>query len=177
MQSYGKIEICDFQLSLETVPELFRSDYSIDLFKARKTVVSVLIEAFGTIRDYYGSLIEEKENNLDWLIENFPQVEKELVEEFFFSLRPSKIQALYSKERLREFFEFALLQMESKEHCIVQRDGGMFAYFSSMTEEVVLGLKQDFLRKGLDLHSIEVAAIRQEQQHFFFRIAESNGLL
>ena len=70
VRSYGKIELCDFQLSLETVPELFRADYSIDLFKTRKTVVSVLTEVFGSIRDYYGSLLEEKENNLDPSIED-----------------------------------------------------------------------------------------------------------
>jgi oligopeptide transport system substrate-binding protein len=91
----------------------FRRDHSIDLYRARKRVVSFLSERFGAVRDYNGGLMLKQGELLSavrQLLCDEPLNDDFLLENFFYSLTPVVMQTLLQPEQVKTLF---LLLLES----------------------------------------------------------------
>lgn len=90
-----------------------RKDRSIDLYKARKTVVAELVKALGEIRDYNGGMISKQHELLAEvrrLLEGEVEYDDLLLDNFFYSLYPVVMRSVLDAEALKTLFA---MQMES----------------------------------------------------------------
>jgi hypothetical protein len=84
-----------------------RADHSIDLYKARQTVVAELSRIVGEIRDYNGGMISKQHELLtrirDLLVDqgNYDEL---LLENFFYSLAPVVIRAVLDPRAFKTLF-------------------------------------------------------------------------
>ncbi len=95
-----------FRVSLNKTP-FFRKDYSLDLQKARQTVVSELAGVIGNFRDFNGGMIAKQNQTLYRLKKNFKELDTEaefLLENFFYSIKPGIMQSILSPEILKDLF-------------------------------------------------------------------------
>ena len=87
------------------VTEHVKHHTHVDLYKARYEVYSHLKEAFGTIRDYNGSMIEGQNRHFEKLKKALKKnVNDELLESFFFSIIPGELRSVFNVELLKTFF-------------------------------------------------------------------------
>ncbi len=85
----------------------YRKDFSLDLQKARQTVVSELAKIFGDFRDYNGGMILKQNQALDSLKQLLASLDKKkafLVENFFYSIKPGIMQSIIDPKILKTFF-------------------------------------------------------------------------
>lgn len=83
----------------------FRKDRSVNLYKARRKVVSMLVKALGPIRDYNGGLILKQNERLEDFLAAMPKVYDEfLLENFFYSITPIAMQSILPPSLVREWF-------------------------------------------------------------------------
>lgn len=84
-----------------------RADHSIDLYKARQTVVNELSAVIGEVRDYNGGMISKQHELLssirNLLIDN-KDYDELLLENFFYSLAPVIVRALIDPEAFKTLF-------------------------------------------------------------------------
>jgi len=140
-----------------------RRDHTIDLYKARQTVVGELSLVIGEFRDFNGGMIT-KQNELlsslkDLLVSSMPYDEL-LLENFFFSLTPVIMRTLLEPEALKRLF---LMQLELLE----KRGKGAFEYRVHQDIDflfILLKIEQKELRQEIDttlnefnFHSTELA--------------------
>jgi hypothetical protein len=95
-----------FRLSLNKAPFL-RSDFSLDLQKARQAIASELAKVVGEFRDYNGGMISKQSKsleNLKGLFVNLEKKEELLLENFFYSIRPGIMQSTMNEKSLRVLF-------------------------------------------------------------------------
>lgn len=95
-----------FHVFLDKTP-FFRKDYSLDLQKARKTVVSELTEVIGEFRDYNGGMIVKQSEALEHLRDLVGKsgIKNDfLMENFFYSIRPGIMQSILSPQILKILF-------------------------------------------------------------------------
>lgn len=95
-----------FRVSLNKKP-FFRKDFSLDLQKARQTVVRELGNIIGNFRDYNGGMILKQTQLLDRLKNSFLHLNptKEfLLENFFYSVKPGYMQSILCPEILKKLF-------------------------------------------------------------------------
>jgi hypothetical protein len=96
--------------------QFLRRDYSIDLNKARQTVVSELVSVVGEMRDFNGGMIS-KQNEvfcaLRDLLCNNPKYNEHLLENFFYSLTPDVMRTVLEPKVLKSLF---LLMLETIDH-------------------------------------------------------------
>lgn len=110
----------------------FRRDHSLDLYRARKYVVHLLNDRVGEVRDYNGGLIL-KQNELlasvKDLLEEEPEADEFLLENFFYALTPVVMQTVLRPEVVRSLY-MLLLQALSGPPCkkgdyqLVEREEG-----------------------------------------------------
>lgn len=91
-----------------------RRDHSIDLQKARQTVVSELSKALGEIRDYNGGMQSKQNELLSDLKKELADAAYDdlLLENFFYSLTPVIMRTLLDPETLKTLF-MMLLELKS----------------------------------------------------------------
>jgi hypothetical protein len=84
-----------------------RADHSIDLYKARQTVVSELSRVIGKIRDYNGGMISKQHELLSTirrLLSEVKEYDELLLENFFYSLTPVVVRALLDPKAFKTLF-------------------------------------------------------------------------
>lgn len=107
-------ELNIFRLSLSKSP-FYRRDYSLDLQKARQTVVTELAKIIGDFRDYNGGMIHKQSQALDRLKQELPNISKDrefLIENFFYSIKPGIRQSILDTNTLKTFFTLFLQVLE-----------------------------------------------------------------
>jgi hypothetical protein len=124
-----------FHVSLEK-SQFIREDHSVDLYKARQTVISELFSIFGDVRDFNGGMISKQNELLLDLKELLGGVAKHhelLLENFFYSLRPVVMRSLLEPLILKKLFLFLLDAIDdgiglSERHLIKfwQEDEGLY---------------------------------------------------
>ncbi|MCH9627656.1 MAG: hypothetical protein S4CHLAM2_12980 [Chlamydiales bacterium] len=83
----------------------FRKDRSVNLYKARRFVVSMLMKALGPIRDYNGGLILKQNERLEDFLTLMPKVYDEFfLENFFYSITPIAMQSILPPGLVKEWF-------------------------------------------------------------------------
>ncbi|MCH9613585.1 MAG: hypothetical protein SP1CHLAM54_05900 [Chlamydiia bacterium] len=90
-----------------------RSDYSVDLYKARQTVILELTNLLGEIRDYNGGMISKQNEVLSHLKKRLQDrnISNDfLLENFFYSISPAYMQSLLAPSTLSTLF-FMLLEV------------------------------------------------------------------
>lgn len=84
-----------------------RADHSIDLYKARQTVVHELSKVLGEIRDYNGGMISKQHELLSAiraLLSDLKDYDELLLENFFYSLAPVIVRALIDPSAFKTLF-------------------------------------------------------------------------
>jgi len=83
----------------------FRKDRSVNLYKARRHVVSMLMKALGPIRDYNGGLILKQNERLEDFLALMPKIYDEFfLENFFYSITPIAMQSILPPAVVKEWF-------------------------------------------------------------------------
>jgi oligopeptide transport system substrate-binding protein len=101
---YNK-EASIFTLEFDKAPFL-RKNYSVDLYKSRQYVVSLLTQQLGEVRDYNGGFILKQNEALGEAISLLgSEVNEDLIENLFFSLTPVTMQSYLRPERICHFYE------------------------------------------------------------------------
>lgn len=96
--------------------QFLRRDHSIDLNKARQTVVSELVSVVGELRDFNGGMITKQNETfcaLRDLINKHVKYNELLLENFFYSLTPDVMRTVLDPKLLKSLF---LLLLESIDH-------------------------------------------------------------
>lgn len=97
-----------FRLQIPKNP-FFRKDRSVNLYKARSYVVSLLTRAFGPIRDFNGGLISKQSERLEDFLALMPDLHDEfLPENFFYSITPIVMQSLLPADLIKHWFMASL---------------------------------------------------------------------
>jgi hypothetical protein len=104
----------DFKEGLEVVYKMkirfyMREDYSVDIYRARARIVKDLQNRLGIIRDYNGGLLEKQGGLLSQVeialrkkgVKNIV-----LIENFFYSMQPSEMRAIFDVDSFVNFFLF-----------------------------------------------------------------------
>ncbi|MBA3722153.1 MAG: hypothetical protein H0W88_07120 [Parachlamydiaceae bacterium] len=84
-----------------------RADHSIDLYKARQTVVAELSRIVGEVRDYNGGMISKQREVLSDIRKLLTEVKgynELLLENFFYSLSPVVVRALLDPKAFKTLF-------------------------------------------------------------------------
>ncbi|MBA3237981.1 MAG: hypothetical protein H0T62_06475 [Parachlamydiaceae bacterium] len=92
-----------------------RNDHSIDLYKARHSVVTDLSTVLGEFRDFNGGMISKQNellNKLKDLLGDTVKYDECLLENFFFSLMPVTMRSLLEPEALKTLFQMLLNTIE-----------------------------------------------------------------
>lgn len=83
----------------------FRKDRSVNLYKARRYVVSMLMKALGSIRDYNGGLILKQNERLEDFLALMPKMYDEFfLENFFYSITPIAMQSILPPAIVKKWF-------------------------------------------------------------------------
>lgn len=134
--------------------QFLRKDFSLDLYKARHTVISEITRLIGDVRDYNGGMIAKQHEVLSELKEllSADNIRNDfLLENFFYSLTPNYMQSLLSPSVLKVLF-MNLLKVSNHNF-----EKGRFYIKSKIIDDfflMALGsldpLFQTFIQKTLD---------------------------
>ena len=108
--------VCDIRLEKK---QFLRMDFSLDLYEARRTVVSQLEKVFGNIRDYNGGMISKQNEALSEFRKLLFQANIHndfLVENYFYSVSPSYMQSILPSTILKHQFKILLQALEQNYH-------------------------------------------------------------
>lgn len=104
-QKYPK-EAAVLRISVDKKP-FFRPDFSLDLLRARRKIVSELHTCLGDLRDFNGGMLRKQEEALHQLRQELGPLspEKEfLLEHYFYSLKPAVMQTAHETTLLKSHF-------------------------------------------------------------------------
>ena len=106
----------------------FRSDYSVDLLKARQKVFTELNLALGEFRDFNGGMIIQQDQAFSRLRQSIGSLNPHselLLENYFYSVRPAMMQTIYDSSILKVHFEMLLettdIKLGDKSYLIHQK--------------------------------------------------------
>ncbi len=103
-----------FRVQISKCP-FYRKDRSVNLYKARRHVVSMLMKALGPFRDYNGGLILKQNERLEDFLALMPKAYDEFfLENFFYSITPIAMQSILPAVVVKEWFE-AFSELLNKE--------------------------------------------------------------
>ncbi len=121
-------EAAVFKVALPLSPFL-REDHSIDLYKARQSILQKLHAIFGDIRDYNGGMIS-KQNEVFKALEKAlgPIAEKHhhFLENFFHSLFPLEKRSFLDPTLLKNLFLLLLEKIQTEEEFVSIKKGQQF---------------------------------------------------
>lgn len=133
-----------------------RADHSIDLYKARQTVVQELSKVIGEVRDYNGGMISKQAQLLSTvraLLSDAKDFDELLLENFFYSLAPVVIHALISPHAFKTLFMMLVdgLKEEKSEGCYCKIHYEAQSVFALIIVED-FAIKDQIQRAIQDLH-------------------------
>lgn len=135
-----------------------RNDSSINLYFAREKVVSTVTACIGEFRDYNGGLILKQSEQFAKFKCLFPKEaieNRDLLEDFFFSITPIETQATIPVTFLKLLFEFFLenkqaevLNEQEAYLKVLSKDESVFIYIQTTNE----GFKRSLLKQMEQYH-------------------------
>lgn len=85
--------------------QFLRADHSVDLYKARESILKEIIRVVGEVRDYNGGMIYRLTESLNRLKACAPKgADPILLEKFFYSIVPIEMRSGLDTEPLKQFF-------------------------------------------------------------------------
>jgi len=121
-------EVTVFRVKLSSGPFL-RDDHSVDLFKARQSIVQELKKIMGEVRDYMGGMIAKQVELLDSLrrligIEN--RANQRLLESLFHTIYPIEARSVLSPQQInRMFLLWKILLQDTTQKRVVEQEGNV----------------------------------------------------
>lgn len=104
IRKHYKKEATVFRLQIPK-SQFFRKDRSVNLYKARQKVFSMLVQALGPIRDYNGGLILKQNERLeDFLTLMSHDYDEFFLENFFYSITPIAMQSILPPAIVKDWF-------------------------------------------------------------------------
>src|SRR5690606_28004721 len=90
--------------------QFLRHDHSIDLYKARQSVVNEITRLLGDVRDFNGGMISKQSELLASLVELLEGIKYNdlLLENFFYSLNPVIMRTVLDPQALKTLFQMLL---------------------------------------------------------------------
>ena len=105
--------------------EFLREDHSIDLYRARQSILQKLHAIFGEIRDYNGGMIS-KQNEvfkaLEKVLGSVGERHHHLLENFFHSLFPIEKRSLLDPQILKKLFFLLLEKMQTQQDFVTKEE-------------------------------------------------------
>lgn len=176
-----------FHVSLEK-SQFIREDHSVDLYRARQTVISELMNVFGDVRDFNGGMISKQSELLTTLKELLGGIAKHhelLLENFFYSLKPVVMRSLLEPLILKKLFLFLIDALEdgigeNERYAIKfwQEDEGLFVIVLAKDNHFQGDLFKaiEHLRaQGFDSASVNVSVRDKNCLGFIYRGLESDN--
>jgi hypothetical protein len=121
-RKYAK-EATVFRTSLPSAAYL-RADNSVDLYKARSSILSEVVSVVGQVRDYNGGMIYKLNESLKNLKSALGKMaDPILLEKFFHSLSPIEMRSSLETEPLKQLF-LTLMQAMKHESLQIREDLG-----------------------------------------------------
>ncbi|MCH9613951.1 MAG: hypothetical protein SP1CHLAM54_09600 [Chlamydiia bacterium] len=150
-----------FRIRLEKA-EFYRKDRSVDLYKARQTIVNYLETIFGGIRDFNGGLILKQDERLKDFIDGIEHQNLFLLENFFYAITPIAMQSILPPILLKAFYSlFNEVLEDAPEESVVYRhsESNTGVMFMFRTDEP--GLKDVItnLVNTMEIPSTELATV------------------
>ncbi len=105
-----------FKISLKK-SSFFRADHSLNLHKAREEIVKELSNVIGDFRDFNGGMISKQTqslNNIKNLFENIETTKENLLEDFFYSLKPAVMQSIIPAITITTLFNLLINTIENE---------------------------------------------------------------
>ncbi len=96
------------RLHLSKASFLFRSDSSLNLYRARQRVHSLVVRALGEIRDFNGGIFSKQLEHYFEFQKLFQQHDPELLEDFFHALHPPEMQVILPIPSIATLFDLLL---------------------------------------------------------------------
>lgn len=147
-----------------------RADQSIDLYKARQSIVKELSKVIGEIRDYNGGMISKQHElllDIRKALGDTKDYDDLLLENFFYSLAPVVARALIDPEAFKKLFLMLLegIKEYKQEGYYLKFDAGFRTNFALIIVEDV-SVKDNIHRAIQDLHipSAELACAHVKHQ-------------
>lgn len=165
-----------FLLKIPKKPFLIRLNSSFNLYRARQYVFSLLAQAIGNFRDYNGGIFSKQLETFVQFKEQFREfIEKdpELLEDFFYALKPEEMQALIPFSSLVIFFKLFLQAKEviliRKESFTVkfQKEGGHFFVIVRFRNFAF----QENIKELIDKHSLS------KEMSTFLNFKDQEGII
>jgi oligopeptide transport system substrate-binding protein len=150
-----KKEATVFRLQIQK-DEFYRKDRSVNLYKARQYVVSLLTQALGPIRDYNGGLMLKQNEKLeDFFSLMERQHDEYLMENFFYSITPIAMQSILPASILKEWYSlldlFITQSISHESFAFGEKkiDETYFLHFCSESDSFKDSLKETLNQLGL----------------------------
>lgn len=155
------------------IHDFLRLDQTIDIFQARKAILTTLIEAYGEVRDYNGGIFHKETEILHSLKNSLSvlgEVNEILIEKFFYSIQPASKRCTLPIEPLKTSF-LLFLQLLKKEkmsgssenEALFKVDGKYgFAIFSTKDPLKKMNVKRELQQLSLSSHEKVIL----EYEHF-----------
>lgn len=116
--------VLNVELSLKG---FLREDLSIDLYRARQSILSHFHKIFGRVRDYNGGMISRQNEVFQVLEKTLGRVGRtyhHLLETFFHSLFPLEKRSIVDPHILKHFFLLLVEKMETGQTAVTKEVGG-----------------------------------------------------
>lgn len=108
--------------------QFIRADESVDLYRARQTIVGELTTLFGELRDYNGGMISKEQEVLVEIrkeLQGSGGYDDLLMENFFHALTPSSVKTWIDPKAFKTLFLMlhdAMKQYAHQGHCLVRHE-------------------------------------------------------
>ncbi|MBI3211349.1 MAG: peptide ABC transporter substrate-binding protein [Simkania negevensis] len=168
------IEANVFRLHLPNLSRFLRKNFSLDFYQARKEVGAILTQAFGEIRDYNGGMLLKQGERLSEFKQLFPEMEQkdaELLESFFYSLRPIEVQATIALRLLESFFRlFLYLFQESPDlpyhHRFHHQEREVFFFIRFNHLQLKQAIEKEIKRQNIPRNKLILSELSQGGSHY-----------
>ena len=112
------------KVELPILPFL-REDHSVDLYKARESILKELKKVFGEIRDFNGGMISRQNETfttLEMLLGETAKTHQLLLENFFHTLSPIEKRSFIEPKLLKILFELLIEKISSSETYLAKQE-------------------------------------------------------
>jgi len=106
-----------------------RTDHSVDLYKARQSILAEMTRVFGELRDYNGGMIGKQNEVLSALKQSLGRLAEQhalLLEKFFFALTPVELRSVMDAEHLKQLFLLLLQSQKSRRRFQMKKTDWLF---------------------------------------------------
>ncbi len=181
-EKYEK-EAAIFRIQIQKAP-YFRKNGSLNLYRARMKVLSILTAAFGEIRDYNGGLMQEQNKQFEAFVESVQRdFDEFLHENFFYSINPIEMQSTLPTVLVREWFElfsqlFCLKTSQNENFWVASSAKQNIHMFAVRLEENAIKerILNEMVALSMPERNFASTEIYRKGEYYFGCLIRKNGL-